>query len=441
MLDLRRGTNSLQRLEELKKSQWLKRDEIRKMQSQKLKSVISHAYENVPYYHRTFKELNLKPEDIKSQDDLKKLPIIDKKIIRKNFEDFKAKDFQNHTPILRTTGGTTGEPLKYYSDRNEHGVFWADLWRAWNLAGYELGERRATLGGTLPSSSRTKVRSFISSRLMERNISLSSFEVNRESMQMHVKMLRNYRPKILRGYPSALYLFAKYLEERKIKDLNIKGIISISEQLYDHQRKAIENAFGCQVFNNYGCPDGGVLASECKENELHLNSENAIMEIVKGEDVVSPGEEGEMVSTNLVRSAMPFIRYRTGDVGIQSDEKSRCKRGLEMLDEITGRTSDYIVLPNGNLLSGVSIAAVFNAISSQLHIQHYQVLQEKRDELEVLIVEDKGYSEKESEFIKEALQEHIGSQMVINLKQVDDIPLTVGGKRRSVVSKIKVDFA
>jgi len=440
MLDLRRGTNSLKCLAELQKSQWLSKDEILNIQNKRLRALIKHSYENVPYYHKTFKKLGIMPEDIKNKEDLVKLPIIDKTIIKNNFEDFKAKNFENWKPISRTTGGTTGKPFRYFSDSREHSVFWADLWRVWGWAGWEIGEKRATIGGSAPSSSGFKFRSFISSRVMERNLSLSSFEVKTEAMQDHLDKLKRFKPKILRGYPSALYLFAKFIDERKITGPKISSIVSISEQLYEHQRKAIENVFECKVFDNYGCPDGGILVCECEEHEYHINSENAIAEIVKKEDVVSAGEKGEIVSTNLARFAMPFIRYRTGDVGKAKDDKSNCKRGLEMFDSILGRTSDYLILPSGDVLSGVSIAAVFNKISSQINIKHYQVVQEKKGELKVLLVADEGYSDKDSELIFGALQEHMGNKMSIEIKEVDDIPLTESGKRRSVVSKLEVEL-
>ena len=439
-LDIRRGTKSLRRFAELQKSQWLGREDIRRLQNQKLKALIKHAYDNVPFYNRTFKELGLKPEDIKSKEDLVKLPIIDKEIVRNNFDDLKARNFYNWKPILRTTGGTTGQPLKYYSDCTEHSIFWADLWRVWSWAGYEIGDRRATIGGSKPSSSGFRFRSFISSRIMERHLSLSSFEVESEAMQIHVEKLKKFKPKILRGYPSALHLFANHMDKRQVGDLGIKSVIGISEHLYDHQRKAIENAFGCDVFDNYGCPDGGILACECEKHEYHLNSENVISEIVRDCEVVLPGEEGEIISTNLSKFAMPFIRYRTGDVGKGEDAESKCGRGLEMLASIQGRTSDYIILPNGNLLSAVSIAAVFNALSSKLHIQHYQVLQEKKEELQVLVVRDEGYTKNESNIIIESLKEHIGNEVDVEVSQVDNIPLTESGKRRSVISKLKGGF-
>jgi phenylacetate-CoA ligase len=237
-----------------------------------------------------------------------------------------------------------------------------------------------------------------------------------------------------------LYLFAKYLNESKVQNIGVGSVLTISEQVYPHQRKAIEQAFGCDVYDNYGCPDGGVVACECEEHEYHMNSENAIVEIVKSNEVTSAGEEGEMVSTNLVRYAMPFIRYRTGDIGKINNTKANCKRGLEILDTILGRTNDYILLPSGNLLAAVNIASVFNEISSQIHVRQYQVVQEKRDELLILVVEDEGFSEKDSEIISNSLKEHIAGDMEIRVKQVDDIPLTESGKRRSVISRLKVGF-
>jgi phenylacetate-CoA ligase len=437
-LDLRRGTDSRKRYEELNKSQWLKPQEIKRIQNKRLRALIIHSYENVPFYNKVFKGLALKPDDIKKKDDLKKLPIINKDIIRANFEDFKARNFNSLRSIMRTTGGTTGEPLRYYSDTTEHSIFWADLWRAWSWAKWDIGDRRATIGGSRPTGS--GFRSFVRSRFIERNLSLSSFEVKPEAMQIHVEKLRKFRPKILRGYPSSLYIFTKYLNELKVQNIGVGSVLTISEQLYPHQRKAIEQAFGCEVYDNYGCPDGGVVACECEEHEYHMNSENAILEIVNGNEVTSSGEEGEIISTNLVRYAMPFIRYRTGDMGKVSGAKPNCRRGLEILDSILGRTNDYILLPSGNLLAAVNIASVFNEISSQIHIRQYQVVQEKRDELMVFVVEEKDFSSKDSEIISNSLKEHILGEMEITVKPVDDIPLSESGKRRSVISKLKVGF-
>ena len=438
ILDRRRGTQSLARFAELSKSQWLKPGEIIDLQKKRLKVLIKHAYDNVPYYKRAFRERGLTPDDIKTKKDLHKLPIIDKNTVRDHFDELKAANFRTWKPILRTTGGTTGKPLRYFSDPGEHSVFWADLWRAWTWAGYELGDRRATIGGSRPPSQGFSFGSFVRSRIMERSLSLSSFDVTPEAMAGHVEQLRDFKPKIVRGYPSSLYLFAKYMKKNAVSGLGIESVISISEQLYDHQRKAIEGAFGCPVFDNYGCPDGGVVASECEDHEYHLNSENAIVEIVKDGDVLGFGEEGEIVSTNLVRLAMPFIRYKTGDMAVASDEESRCGRGLEMLSSLMGRTSGYFVLSDGALLAGVNLAAVFNEISSEIHIKQYQVVQESRGEATVLIVEDVGFDRSDRDLISNSLYEHTQGKLAVEVRSVDDIPLTEAGKRRSFISKLGV---
>jgi phenylacetate-CoA ligase len=438
ILDRRRGTKSLARFAELSKSQWLKPDEITELQNKKLRVLIKHAFDNVPFYTRTFKVMGLTPDDIKTKEDLRKLPIIDKNTVRNHFDELKASNFQQLKPLPRTTGGTTGNPLKYFSDQSEHSVFWADLWRAWTWAGYELGDRKATIGGSRPHTSGFSFGSFIRSRLMERNLSLSSFDVTPEAMAGHVDQLKNFKPKIVRGYPSSLFLFARYMKENNVSNLGITSVISISEQLYPHQRKAIEEAFGCPVFDNYGCPDGGVVACECEEHEYHLNSENAIVEIVKDSEVVSPGEEGEMVSTNLTRFAMPFIRYKTGDMAVAKEGESKCGRGLAMLESLMGRTSDYFLLSDGTVLAGVNLSAVFNSISSQLHLKQYQVVQEIKGKATVLLVEDTGFGEGEANLIRNSLQEHTQGKLAVEVKSVDDIPLTEAGKRRSFVSELEV---
>lgn len=439
ILDRRRGTNSLARFAELRKNQWLKSHEMEALQHKKLRTLILHAYNNVPYYHELMDKLRLKPDDIKGPGDLGKLPIMDKSTVREHFERLKASNFESLRPVSRTTGGTTGKPMRYFSDRNEHSVFWADLWRAWTWAGYELGDRRATIGGSRPSSSGFSLGSFLRSRIMERNLSLSSFEVTPEAMQGHVGKLRKYKPKILRGYPSSLFLFARYLSQQQVSELGVKSVISISEQLYDHQRRAIESAFGCPLFDNYGCPDGGVVACQCDQQEYHINSDNVIFEIIGGGEAADPGHEGEIVTTNLERFAMPLIRYRTGDLAIGKEGESSCGRSLEMLTMISGRTADYILLPDGNLLAAVNIASVFNEISSQVHIRQYQVVQERKGEVTVLVVEDDGFLESEGEFIRNTLKEFMGGDMAIEVRTVEDIPLTEAGKMRSVVSKLEVN--
>ena len=135
---------------------------------------------------------------------------------------------------------------------------------------------------------------------------------------------------------------------------------------------------------------------------------------------------------------MPFIRYRTGDVGKLSHDIGRCKRGLEMLSAISGRTSDYLTLPDGTLMAGVNIAALFNSISNKIHIEQYQVVQEELKRIDLYIVKAKGYTDSDTELLKTSLAKHMGSDVNIEFKFVEEVPLTPQGKLISVISKLPV---
>lgn len=420
-LDRRRGTRSLNELEYLNATQWYTRQSIEKLQMKKLRRLLYHVYENVAYYKRVFKNAGLTPSDIKTKEDLKLLPLLDKETVKKNFYTLRASDFDSYKPFLSSTGGTTGRPLKYYSDVDDYTVFWADLWRVWSWAGYNLGDKRVTIGST-PSNG---LIAFVRNRIMERNLNISSFDIKPENIH-HIKaQIRKFKPVMLRGYPSALGLLASHF---KLDCPTLKAVITTSEQLYPHQRKLLEAYFECELFDNYGCPDGGIMACECEKHSHHINSENVITEIV----------DGEIVVTSLSRYAMPFIRYRTGDMGELSDDKCDCGRGLEMLDELQGRLSDFITLPDGNIISSIPIVDLFNKMSSKNHIRQYQVVQDSKYKINVKIIEDDGFTEKEAENICRKLQELLHIDTNVNILLVDDIPLTKNGKRRSVISKLDV---
>jgi len=148
LMELSQGTKIQKYLKWLEKTQWWKPSEIKELQNKKLRALIRHAYENVPYYHKLFRKLNLKPDDIKREGDLQKLPILRKEDIRKNFSELLARDFMRWKPKLNATSGSTGEPLKYYITMDSISIGWASGFRAWGWEAYKLGDKYAMLGGS-----------------------------------------------------------------------------------------------------------------------------------------------------------------------------------------------------------------------------------------------------------------------------------------------------
>ncbi len=434
--DIFLGTSLSRHMKLFNKSQMWSYEQLEEYQNRKIRQLIIHAYNNVPFYHNLFRNLELYPEDIKSPEDLKKLPILTKEEIKKNFPDFLATNIKELGPIPRRTGGTTGKPFRYYLDRDSLSASWAVTFRGWNWSGYKYGDKIVTIAGSslVPDKKaplKKRIRSF-----MERNHGFSGAHLSNEIMAGYTKKIQKINPEFLRGYPSSIFSFARFVKKKNIRNINLRAVFVTAEVLYPHQREFIESTFGCPVFNHYGCGDGGANANECEEHTgHHISSDRAIMEFVdqeNKEEWVSPEERGEIILTDLFNYAMPFIRYSPADIGVLSAEKCPCGRCLPLLKDIEGRTTDIIEFSNGISLSGPAFTLVFK----DFNLDHYQLIQKTRDKLLIRLVKDENYSEAESKRILEIMRYHCGEGVELKLEFVEGISTTKNSKFKFIISEI-----
>ena len=426
-------TSVVRYLKILEESQWWPWEQLREWQDEKLRSLVKHAYLNVPYYRRIFDERGISDRDIQTVDDLWKLPPLTKEDIRQNFSDLLATNFKSYKPFLNATSGSTGEPLKYYTTLDVASISWAGEFRSWGWAGYKLGDKRVTLGG---SSLVPDKRPSLVSRLRwlgERNLPLSVAHMDEDRMASYAKKISSYRPKFLRGYPSAICRFADYLKKT---DVTIRpvAIFTTAEMLLPHHRETIEGQFACEVFDQYGCYDGGPQAMECPTYRgYHVTAEKAVVEFVgdNGKQVPA-GSAGEILSTDLHNYAMPFIRYAVGDGATVADRPCSCGRGLPLVESLQGRVTDVIALSNGVTLSGPALTLVFK----DCNIKQYQVVQEAKDTLVIRVVKGEGYTEQDTSHFLRVIGAHAGEDVRINVEFVDDIVTTKAGKHRFVISRV-----
>jgi len=419
------------------KSQWFRREKILDIQRRRLRALIKHAYENVPYYHRVFKDRGLHPSDIKSVEDLNKLPMLTKEDIRSNFDDMVATNFPRAEMMPYATGGSTGEPLQFYVTKDYVNSKSAAELRAYSWCGYKLGDKHAVLWGSsfdLKKSEELRNRTV---NFFDRRIMLNCFRMSEESMRTYIHRLEKFKPKIVRGYASALYLFAKFMLHEGVDNIKPKAVITSAETLFDHERKTIQEVFGCEVYDFYGAREATAISAECSEHSgYHISAENYVLECMKEGERAALGKTGGILITNLRNYAMPFIRYEIGDLGSLSDNFCSCGRGLPLMSSIEGRITDIIVTQDGNFISTPVLTLIFK----NLPIKQYQIIQEKLEKIRVKIVKAKGYSEKDTNYVVRGMHKFIGGNIQIRVEFVESIPLKASGKRRPVISKIPIKF-
>ena len=436
LLDLLEGPNVPKYIRELEETQWWPPDRIRELQNQKLQKLISHAYNNVGYYKSIFDERGLKPEDVKDSADLVKLPILTKQIIREKFPQLVARGFPMNKAWPSHTGGSTGEPMEFYSTFDQLRWATATFRRAEKWWGHGFGDRRVTISVRRPFMS--KLRKL--ERLAGRTTVFLVEEMLTDVLPLFVRKLEKIRPRFVTGYPSAVYLLAHFIESsgRKL-GFRPEAIVTGGEQLYDYQRELFTRVFGCSTYSCYGSYEMNQMAQECPEHAgFHIAAESVVIEIVDDNDCPLPaGKEGRVVATNLHNYVMPFIRYDMGDMGALADKICPCGRGLPLLERLSGRTTDFIITRNGNKVSGLALP--WNFLSTN-DIEQFQIVQEKRGEVVVKFIPQKGldsdYKESMAVQLRAKYQNILGKDMEIRVEFVDRIPTTRDGKRRIVESKL-----
>jgi len=431
-----RDRKTLRYLKIAEKNQWLSEDEIKEFQWGELKRLLRHAYENVPFYRDIFQKEHLTPDDIKTPDDFRCFPTIDRETVRENRDKMISEIHRGRT-LTKATGGSTGIPLQFEYTRDSYEWRRAIFMRGYGWAGYKPGDKVAYLWsvpvGELSRYSRLKMRAY---HLIQREKYLNVFDMTPENMISYLKSMRRFKPKHIVAYGLQMYHFAKFIKENSLSTPPIDSIIIGAEKVYPDQIELIKSVFKCDVFNTYGCREFMLIASECEmHNGMHVNIDNLYVEILKGDKPAEPGEMGKVVITDLHNYGMPFIRYELGDVAIPIAGKCPCGRGLPLIKSVEGRFLDLIVTPEGKIITGVFFPHLMKEFKE---IRKYQVIQRDRKSLMVKLALEPETSKRFLMVLRKKLREVIGDSMEIKFDLVDDIPLNRSGKFRTTISKLPV---
>lgn len=412
------------------------RDAILNYQQKHYNQLIHHAFQTTPYYQYLFKEIGLNLEDLiqlSNSDplDIAIIPPLEKQTIRDQLQNLLSNRISAQKRIPNATGGSTGNPLKFYQDRtywNQRNlsVYYFDRW-----AGWDFGKPQLVIWGAPSDTINGSNRKQEINRYWRNQYWLDGFQMTESAMYNIYEKMQQLQPKTILAYPSSLYQFAKYLKEKKLQpNWELNGIITSAEMLHEHYRTLAESVFRTKIYNRYGGREVGLIAMECIEGRMHINCRDLFLEIDSPDPYNIPGD---ILITQLNNYAMPFIRYRIGDIGLLSNEMCQCGNQLPILSDLLGRSTATFRTKNGTLVHGGFFTQQLYNIDG---ITQFQLIQETYENCHLKVVKNEKWTDRICAEIIQRIQEKLGTDVTVKVEYVDEIPLPKSGKREYTISRI-----
>lgn len=430
-------SGALRRIRELDLHDRLSRDELGKIEQEKLHSLLLYARSNVPYYR------NVIPADILSDpagiddDAFRAIPILTKDVIRRELQGLVSESLEGNRLDANSTSGSTGSPLTFFTDTRSKSYRKAAVVRNRRWLGIEVGDPVARLWGSAIDEKRAEsFRGCLHSRVT-RELFLSAYRLDDAHLASYASRIRQHKAKLLIAYPSVLVEFGRFCHRNSLDLPSLEAIICSAECLHSHQREAIENYLSTPVYNRYGCREVGDIAHEVPDSEgLFVNSDRIHIEIIDsaGKPCV-PGEVGDILVTDLDNYGMPLIRYFIGDRGSWSPGTGNHGRlPYPVLEKVEGRSLDLVVCPSGNRVGGTFWTIL---LRNRPGIENFKVVQMSLHSLCIEFTRLQDAPEIDYAYFREKIAETCGPQMNVEFKEVSNLSASPGEKFRLVVSEVR----
>lgn len=414
-------TNSSHWLREIEKmSKWTPK-QVHAWQEERLHALIEHVYNHTKYYRRVMDERGLKPSDIRTAEDLKKLPTITKQTAREYFDEIVPDNLSSFRYREGKTGGTTGEPMFYYCDEDTWGYVTATKVFHWRKYGYEYGEPFAAMGSASLFAKKASLVRRIYDRIRN-EVPMNTVNLTDELCEKYIAIIREKKIRYIYGYAASIYVFTKYVAAHNIDLKQIKGVFTTSETLTDENRELIAKTYDCIVMDCYGARDAGMNAYERAYHEYEIGY-NVLVETINDFEP----NTGTLLTTNLLNYTFPLIRYQFGDDGeIAPRNESKGYNG-QLLNRVLGRTSDVMRLENGHNMT----ATGFSMIMKEFDVKAFTFNKTGVNEVTLTIERDKEkFDDKQEAEISRTIYLYIGEDAKLNIKYVDKFEPLANGKRR-----------
>lgn len=416
----------------LAESQWWPREPLEDFRDEKIRKLIRHCYENVPYYRQIMDERGLHPGSIQSEKDLSKLPVLTKSDVRRNWAQLRAKNIADNQITIASTAGSTGEQVQIA--KHPKANCWATMSyeRGLSWVGLMPGMKRVVLmGGTLGSYKDSWLTTI--SHKFSGRIHLPALDLGPANAHEYANVIRKSKAQFLIGYASSIYDFARLLLERGEK-LQLEGVFTTSERLYPEWAEVIRNGMQCKVYQYYGCGECNSVGFQCQQGATyHITEEHVIVEVQSDSGLTSLSGTGEALISDLDNYAMPLLRYQNGDYLTTGDGPCSCGRSLRLISRLEGRIREFLLKPTGERVSGAISTVLMRHVAA---VREFQVRQESLDRIRVLVVPAKELTQADHAYIRDSFRYYLGNQLEIEIQQVEKIARTKAQKLQVVVNEM-----
>lgn len=415
-------------------SQWWDKNTIHSYQDARLRRIITHAADHVPYYRRLFKDIGLDVTRFKGREDMHKIPLLDKETLRRHQDEFIADNAERFGIHWDSTSGSTGKPLHLIVDNRTKAHKLAAVIRSYRWAGYFPWKKAFSIQSYQLDGPDHLFKHY-------KGVNLWRFDakrLTRESALKIVKMINRIRPKIFIGYPFSLLMIARFAAEEGVSIRPVPSIVTAGETLSPQRRQFLESHFGCRVYDFYSHHENAAIVTECSHGTKHICEDFGYNEVVDENGAPLQQGVGRFVGTGFYNFAMPLIRYQTGDTVIlpDSDLPCPCGRKHRRVEEIIGRQNDYIETPDGRFIGNV----LEHSVDHSHGVVVSQCVQDALDHLYVNLVVDETFSESSTKALEKGLRKRLGEDIRIDFKVVEHLEKNKSGKTPFIMSKMGHEY-
>lgn len=414
----------------LKKIQNQNKEDYNKYIETKKQEIVSYHLKHNPFYKTFVKNANAL--------DWNSIPIMTKRDLQQPLVNRLSEGFSKKIVYLNKTSGSSGDPFIFAKDKFCHALTWAKIMDYYNWHGINATTSKQARFYGIPLNKTGYYKERLKDALNNR-YRFSVFDLSDVQLEKNLSIFKSTNFEYINGYTSAIVQFAKFLHRKNIVLADVcptlKICIVTSEMLFEDDKRLMENTLGVPIINEYGAAELGLIAFENQQHEWVVNSSDLYVEILDADNTVLPyGEEGRVVITSLYNKAHPFIRYELGDVGKLSEKSTSTKL---LLENLTGRTNDVVLLPSGKKAAGLTFYYVTKTvIEDTANVKEFIIEQLKIDTFKISYTSNQKLTEAKIKAINKAIETYLETGLTIVFEHKEQLDRSNRGKLKQFTSHL-----